>query len=71
MSRRLSRSIVTLALLAFALIAADAKKAPPPEPTAEQRQKIAEVYQKMADCARSTRPMVPLRDHDRVSQHWR
>ena len=65
MNRRPSHWTVTLALLALAFAAptwaADAKKTSPPEPTAEQRQKMAEVYQKMADCVRSTRPMTECR----------
>jgi hypothetical protein len=33
------------------------KKGPPPAPTAEQRQKMAEVHEKMAACLRSERPI--------------
>jgi hypothetical protein len=65
MNRRSSRWIVTLALLALASTAptwaAEAKKTSPPEPTAEQRRKMAEVHQKMAECLRSTRPIVECR----------
>lgn len=65
MDRRLSCWIVALALLALAsagrTLAADTKTTPLPEPTAEQRQKVAEVHQKMAECLRSTRPIAECR----------
>jgi hypothetical protein len=65
MDRRSSRRIVALALLVLASAwptwAADAKRTPPPEPTTEQRQKMAEAYQKMAECLRSNRPMAECR----------
>jgi hypothetical protein len=64
MSRRLSHCFAALALLALATSgptwAADPKTAPP-EPTAEQRQKMADVHQKMAECLRSTRPIAECR----------
>ena len=64
MGLRLSRWIVTLALLALASAgptwAADPKKAPP-EASAEQRLKMAEVHEKMAECLRSSRPMTECR----------
>lgn len=44
--------------LAFA---AEPKKSEPPAPSAEQRQKMAEVHQKMAECLRSSRPMSECR----------
>jgi len=73
MDRRLTRWTVTPALLAFASAgptwAADATKPPPPEPTAEQRQKMAEVYQKMADCLRSTRPLPQCRSEMATACH--
>lgn len=37
--------------------AAEPEKAPPAAPTAEQRQKMAEVHEKMAECLRSDRPI--------------
>ena len=73
MCRRSSRWIVALALLALASAwptwAADAKKTPPPEPTTEQRQKVAEVYQKIAECLRSTRPMAECRSEMATACH--
>ncbi len=65
MGRSSSRLIVWLVLLALASAgptwAADPKKAPPPEPSAEQRQKMAEVHEKMAECLRSSRPLAECR----------
>ena len=49
--------------------AADPAKAPPPAPTAEQRQKMAEVHQKMADCLRSDRPMAECRNEMATACH--
>ena len=57
------RSLCLGAAAALALVlagparAAEPKKAPPPAPSAEQRQKMAEVHQKMAECLRSDRPI--------------
>jgi len=71
MNRRSSHWIVTLALLASAgpTWAADAKKPPPPEPTAEQRHNMADVYQKMAECLRSTRPITECRSEMATACH--
>jgi hypothetical protein len=48
-------------LLAVAAPAAEPKQAAPKEPTADQRQKMAEIHQKMADCLRSDRPLAECR----------
>lgn len=44
------------------LVLATASPALAAEPTAEQRQKMAEVHQKMADCLKSTKPISECRD---------
>ena len=66
MIRRVTPWIGTIAALALAwagpVHAADPKKpTPPPAPTAEQRQKMADVHQKMAECLRSDRPIADCR----------
>jgi hypothetical protein len=63
------------ALAAVALIwtgaahAAEPKKVPPAAPTAEQRQKMAEIHQKMADCLRSDRPIEECRSEMATACH--
>jgi len=71
MNRRSSHWIVTFALLASAgpTWAADTQKPPPPEPTAEQRQKMADVHQKMAECLRSTRAIAECRSEMATACH--
>lgn len=64
MTRRTIRCWGVIAAFALAsaapAFAADPEK--PVAPSAEQRQKMAEVHQKMADCLKSNRPMSECRD---------
>jgi hypothetical protein len=55
------RAAAVALLSASAAFAADAPKTTPSEPTAETRQKMAEIHQKMADCLRSERPIAECR----------
>jgi hypothetical protein len=65
MTHRMTPWIGAAAALALAWAgsagAAEPKQAPSPTPSAEQRQKMAEVHQKMADCLRSDRPIAECR----------
>ena len=59
-SRTLGSCALVAALvlaLAAPVLAAEPEKAPPPAPSAEQRQKMAEAHQHMADCLKSSRPI--------------
>ena len=69
MGRLLRRfvSISALALLAGTAGAADPKSTSDPSP--EQRQKMAAVHQKMADCLKSNRPMNECREEMRKGCH--
>jgi hypothetical protein len=73
MIRRVIPWIGAVAALALALAgparAAEPKKAAAPAPTAEQRQKMAEVHQKMADCLRSDRPIAECRSEMATACH--
>jgi hypothetical protein len=61
MTSRAFRSCALIAALALAAaapaLAAEPEKAPPSAPSAEQRQKMAEAHQRMADCLKSSRPI--------------
>jgi hypothetical protein len=65
MTRRTSHWTALLALVALVsaapAFAAEPKKSAPAEPSAEQREKMAAVHQKMAECLRSARPMAECR----------
>jgi len=62
-------TLATLAVVAAPLARADPAKTPPAAPTAEQRQKMAEVHQKMADCLRSDRPLADCRNEMAAACH--
>jgi hypothetical protein len=63
-------AIAALVLWAGPVHAADPKKpTPPPAPTAEQRQKMADVHQKMAECLRSDRPIADCRSEMATACH--
>jgi hypothetical protein len=53
--------VIAALALTFPAFAADPEKAPAATPSAEQRQKMAEVHQRMADCLKSERPMSECR----------
>jgi hypothetical protein len=61
MTSRTSRWCALIAAFALALaspsLAAEPEKPAAPAPSAEQRQKMAEAHQRMADCLKSDRPM--------------
>jgi len=74
MTRRVTPWIGALAVLALAwpgpVRAADPKPAKPPAaPTAEQRQKMADIHQKMAECLRSDRPIADCRSEMAAGCH--
>ena len=73
MTRRTGLWLASLTALVLVsarpVLAADPAKAPPPAPTAEQRQKMAEVHQKMADCLRSDRPIAECRSEMATACH--
>jgi hypothetical protein len=74
MTRRVMPWIGAVAALALAMAgparAAEPKKAaPPPAPTAEQRQQMADIHQKMADCLRSDRPIAECRKEMATACH--
>jgi len=73
MNRRMVSWIGAVAVVALAWAgaarAAEPKKAPPPAPTAEQRQKMADIHQKMADCLRSDRPIAECRSEMATACH--
>ena len=72
MTRRVIPWIGALALVTLAWAgaahAAEPKKAPP-APTAEQRQKMADIHQKMAECLRSDRPIAECRSEMATACH--
>ena len=57
MSRRFVLAVATSMLWSGAALAAEPAKPAPADPSPEQRHKMAEVHQRMADCLVSTRPM--------------
>ena len=73
MTRRSSLWCGAIAAFALAsaspLFAAEPEKTAPPAPSAEQRQKMAEVHQHMADCLKSDRPMSECRSEMMKSCH--
>ena len=73
MTRRMASWVGVLVVAALAWSppahAADPKTAPPAAATAEQRQKMADIHQKMAECLRSDRPIAECRSEMAGSCH--
>jgi hypothetical protein len=61
MRRRFVLAIATAILASGSAMAADPAKPAPADPSPEQRHKMAEIHQRMADCLASTRPMAECR----------
>ena len=72
MTSRAVRSCALVAALILAAaaptLAAEPEKAPP-APSAEQRQKMAEAHQRMADCLKSDRPISECHSEMKQSCH--
>jgi len=73
MRSRTSRWCALIAAFALvsasAALAADPEAAPPSAPTAETRDQMAAVHQKMAECLRSERPLAECRAEMMKSCH--
>ena len=61
MHRRFVLAVASAMLAAGVALAEDAGKPVPADPSPEQRHKMAEVHQQIADCLLSTRPMSECR----------
>lgn len=61
MHRRFIPAVASAMLAAGVALAEDAGKPVPADPSPEQRHKMAEVHQQIADCLLSTRPMSECR----------
>jgi len=61
MHRRFVLAVASAVLVSGVALAAEAVKPAPVDPSPEQRHKMAEVHQRMADCLVSARPMAECR----------
>ena len=67
--RRFVLAVVSAVLASGVAMAAETVKPAPVDPSPEQRHKMAEVHQRMADCLLSTRPLAECRGEMQKSCH--